>query len=177
MVLTINFNIENDYELLYLIDNYSEEALNVMFDKYHNLIMSLIRKYKFSDSTIEDVYQEARLVLFKAIKTFDSTYSKTFTMYFKLLLENKFKSLIAKENSKSYFEVIKEDTNFIINEEKCLDYVDLKRLSLIEKAVYFQYFYSGNSIDEVSKSLNMTKKQTYNTIYRIKKKLQKQKYK
>ena len=76
MVLTINFNIENDYELLYLIDNYSEEALNVMFDKYHNLIMSLIRKYKFSDSTIEDVYQEARLVLFKAIKTFDSTYSK-----------------------------------------------------------------------------------------------------
>ena len=46
-MLIINKNIENDYELLYLIENDSEEALEMMFEKYNNLIINLINKYHF----------------------------------------------------------------------------------------------------------------------------------
>ncbi len=176
-MLTINFNLENDYELLYLIENYNEEALTALFDKYHNLIVSLISKYKFNKDNYDDIYQEARMVLFKAIQTFNTMYSKSFTMYFKLLLENRFNSLIVREYNKSVVEIKKDETMFINNEQKCSEFVDIKCLSIIEKAVYFQYFFRGNSIEDVSKNLNLTKKQAYNTIFRIKKKLKKQKNK
>ena len=59
MVLIINNNKENDYELLYLIENDSEEALEVMFEKYNNLIVSLIGIYLFDIMIEEDFYQEA----------------------------------------------------------------------------------------------------------------------
>lgn len=176
-MLIINYSLENDYELLYLIENYNEEAVSVLFDKYHNLIVSLINKYRFNKENFDDVYQEARMVLFKAIQTFDTTYSKTFTLYFKMLLENRFNSLIVKEYNKNSFEIKKEETIFINNELECFEFVDIKRLSTVEKAVYFQYFFRGNSIDEVSESLKLTKKQAYNAIFRVKKKLRRQKYK
>ena len=54
MVLIINNRLENDYELLYLIENDSEEALEVMFEKYNNLIASLISKYHFNKEIEDD---------------------------------------------------------------------------------------------------------------------------
>ena len=39
--------LENDNELLYLIKNHDEEALELMFKKYENLILSKIQKYHF----------------------------------------------------------------------------------------------------------------------------------
>lgn len=170
MVLIINNNKENDYELLYLIENDSEEALEVMFEKYNNLIVSLISKYHFDKMIEEDIYQEARMVLFKAINTFDNRFGKTFTMYFKKLLENRFNTLIKTNKKEQHYEVYNEEQMFV-EEEISFQIIDDKKLSLTEKQVYFEYFYGGNSIEEVSKKLNLTKKQTYNAVCRIKKKL------
>ena len=172
MVLIIKKNLENDYELLYLISDDCEEALEVMFDKYNNLILSLINKYQFDKSIEEDIYQEARMVLYKAIKTFDSCFGKTFTMYFKKLLENRFNSLIKKTRLNKYYENVNDEQLFV-EEEISFQSIDNKSFSLTEKEVYFEYFCKGNSIDEVSKKLNLTKKQTYNAICRVKKKLKK----
>ena len=170
MVLIINNRLENDYELLYLIENDSEEALEVMFEKYNNLIVSLISKYHFNKEIEDDIYQEAKMVLYKAIKTFNVNFGKTFTMYFKKLLENRLNTLIKKSRIEEQNEIYKEEQMFV-EEEKHFNFVSKKMLSLTENKVYFEYFYSGNSIDEVSKKLNLTKKQTYNAICRIKNKL------
>ncbi len=170
MVLLINKNKENDYELLYLIENDSDEALEVMFDKYNNLIISLINKYHFGKKIEDDIYQEARMVLYKAIKTFDSRFGKTFTMYFKKLLENRFNTLIKDIKKDQYYEVYNDEQMFV-EEEITFDLMDNKKLSSTEKQVYFEYFYVGNSIEDLCKKLNLTKKQAYNAICRIKKKL------
>ena len=98
-------------------------------------------------------------------------------MYFKKLLENRFNSLIVQKHYKMNNEILKDELLIVSSSLECDKFVDVKRLSNVEKAVYFQYFNMGNSIEEVSKSLNLTKKQAYNAICRIKKKLQKQKYK
>ena len=169
-MLIINNRLENDYELLYLIENDCDEALEVMFEKYNNLIVSLINKYHFNKSIEDDVYQEAKMVLFKAIKTYDSSFGKTFTMYFKKILENRFNTLIKKYRIFEQSEVYKEELTFV-EKEKDFKIVDNKKLSSVENEVYFEYFCEGNSIDEVSKKLNLTKKQAYNAICRIKNKL------
>lgn len=172
MLIINNKNFENDYELLYLIENQSEEALNIMFDKYSNLIHSIICKFGILDKDYDDFYQEARLMLFKAINTFDLKYQKTFTMYFKMLLENRFKTLIKQYNNLKYYEVLSENNDFFIEENNEMLEIDvLKMLSSVEKEVYFRYFLGGISIDELCKSLNLTKKQAYNSIFRVNKKL------
>ena len=113
------------------------------------------------------------MVLYKAIKTFDSRYGKTFTMYFKKLLENRFNTLIKNSKKDKCYDLYNEEQMFV-EEEISFQIVDNKKLSLIENRVYFEYFYVGNSIEDVSKKLNLTKKQTYNAICRIKKKLKNQ---
>ena len=85
--------LENDNELLYLIKNHDEEALELMFKKYENLILSKIRQYHFPISNKEDYLQEGRIVLLKAIDTYRTEFEKTFTKYFELLLINRFNTL------------------------------------------------------------------------------------
>ena len=177
MVLIINKHLENDYELLYLIDNNNEEALTFLMEKYDNLIYKMINKYKFPKNEFDDLFQEAKLVLFKAIKTFDESYKKTFTNYYKLLLENRFNTLIKAYNKLEYYETTL-NLDLVVEEENSFDEIDiLKMLSSVEKAVYFKYFLGQVSISELVESLNLTKKQAYNAISRIKQKLHKQKNK
>ena len=61
MVLLINKNKENDYELLYLIENDSDEALEVMFEKYNNLIISS-PKYLIMDAESINPEIKAKIV-------------------------------------------------------------------------------------------------------------------
>ena len=92
-------------------------------------------------------------------------------------MENRFNTLIKVYNKLEYYETTL-NLDLVVEEENNFDEIDiLEMLSSVEKAVYFKYFLGQVSISELVESLNLTKKQAYNAISRIKQKLHKQKNK
>ncbi|MBR2891899.1 MAG: sigma-70 family RNA polymerase sigma factor [Bacilli bacterium] len=169
--------LENDNELLYLIKNHDEEALELMFKKYENLILSKIQKYHFPKSHKEDYLQEGRIVLLRAIETYKEEFDKTFTRYFELLLQNRFNTLYQKNKKYQNHIVLVEVEKIDVDNKKeevlpKLQDVKLDTLSFLEKEVFKYHFLENHNIDETSNHLNISNKQVYNTIQRIKNKLQ-----
>lgn len=168
--------LENDNELLYLIKNHDEEALELMFKKYEYLILSKIRQYHFPISNKEDYLQEGRIVLLKAIDTYRTEFEKTFTKYFELLLINRFNTLYRVNQKYEKHIVLVEVEKVDINNKKEDKHFDLKDvntdiLSAFELDVFKYHFLENHSIEETVQKFDLTKKQVYNTIQRIKKKL------
>ena len=78
----------NDYELLYLISEGSEQALNLLYKKYYIYINKIVSKLNIAKYKKEDMVQEGVVVFFKSIKKYNpEKYNKTFYSYFKLILE------------------------------------------------------------------------------------------
>ena len=73
----------NDYELIYLIKEGNELALNLMYHKYSNFIRIKARELGFRGFDLDDCIQEGLLLLTKAIKTFNNDYNKSFWSYFR----------------------------------------------------------------------------------------------
>ena len=68
----------NDYELLYLMNEFDEEAERILFEKYTNLIKAKIRKFKVKSRYKDDFMQEGYYMLMIAIRTYDEFSNKTF---------------------------------------------------------------------------------------------------
>lgn len=171
------FYTENDNELLHLIKLGNEEALQTMFDKYDILIKTKIKKYNFPHSSFDDYLQEGRLMLLKAIDTFDSKYEKTFNKYFDLILTNHFNNLYNKakryNNSMVLVETTSVDIEVIEENKEEVEFPDLGQLPQIEQII-FDYFYKGNyPIKEICEKFNYEEKQVYNAIQRVKNKIKK----
>ena len=91
----------NDFELLYMIEENSSEALDIMINKYSSLIYSRIKKFKIKENYIDDYYQEGLLVLYQAIHKYDLESPMSFTNFFDLLLQRKFIDLLRKNKKMS----------------------------------------------------------------------------
>ena len=59
----------NDYELLYLASMNDEEAINLILKKYEKMIYKFNQKFDVNPNCYDDYFQEARLVILKAINT------------------------------------------------------------------------------------------------------------
>lgn len=163
---------KNDNELLYLIKNKNDDALSELFDKYEPLIKSKINNFNFPQSQKEDYLQEGKMVLLKAIDTYDEAYNKTFNKYFDLLLTNKFKTLYRKNQlEEEHMTILQEDV--IDSTGASSKGYSLKgeiTLSKKEKMIFEEYFINGKKIEEIAKNNDMDRKSVYNTIQRIKQK-------
>lgn len=60
----------NDYELIYLIREHNEVALNLMLEKYVSLIYYYMSKFHIFKKFQSEFFQEGRLAIWKAIKTY-----------------------------------------------------------------------------------------------------------
>ena len=76
-----DFKKYNDYELLYLCSLHSEEALNILLEKYTCLIMIKLCAFKVKDCYFDDFKQECLMALMSAIKSFSESFNKTFYKY------------------------------------------------------------------------------------------------
>ncbi|MCR3905994.1 MAG: sigma-70 family RNA polymerase sigma factor [Tenericutes bacterium] len=158
----------NDYELIYLIRvEQDETALDFLFKKYHKLIWKYVHLLGVEEKEHDDLHQEGVLMLHKAIKTFDESKNKSFTRYFELILRRHL--IHAKRKLPSYY--LYEHTDFI----KGASYIeDEQRFvplhSELEQIVYNQYFLLNQSVTSICNATNYSKKQIYNTIFRIKEK-------
>lgn len=173
----------NDNELIYLIRLGNEDALNYMINKYEKYIYTNIKKYKINN--FDDAYQDGLVALINAIKSFNDSYNKTFNKYFELILSNKLLDTLKRENKeRKYYlvDTVEIDNNYLLNEEtvKLDEKISekykaelMKSLGKNELIVFEEYFLHNYSIDDISKTNNMDKKNIYYTIYRISKKIKK----
>jgi RNA polymerase sporulation-specific sigma factor len=162
----------NDYEIIYMIKfNIDEHAFAFMLKKYEKFIWKKIHSMYVHEDEKHDFFQESMILLNKAIQTFDESYNKTFTRYFELILIRKLialkketKQYVLRESSFFYQlespESKKETRQFTFDDEK-------------KQMVYQSYFENRRSIEYISQTLHLTKKQVYNIIYQIKQKIKK----
>ena len=166
----------NDFELLYLIEEGSEEAYYALIYKYQFLIHQKITDFHIKDKYRDDFFQEGLMVLDEAIRTFNEYKGKSFTMFFQMVLSFRIQRLLAQE--KKYFynvtlveypEMIREDNDNLEKDtikDKYSDYgfsnLELDILSFISQ---------GYKPKEIASVRKIEARSVYNAIARIKKKI------
>jgi len=92
----LDFRNYNDYEIIELIQQGHEEALQLMVDKYKLFIAKKISKFNLTFE-YDDAFQEALIVMLRSIRKYKPEFNKTFTRFFELNMENHFISMIRKK--------------------------------------------------------------------------------
>ncbi len=122
----------NDYELLYMVNEMSEEALDILYEKYKPIIIKTANKY-FSTYRkygldINDFILEGYVALDKAIKKYETLLNDniSFSSFLVLTLERQMKDLVRKVKAQK--NKILNDSIYYedINEQNDLNYLDLK---------------------------------------------------
>ncbi len=169
-----NTNLYNDNELIYLIRNGNEEALNIMITKYEPLIKSKIKKFNVESSSYDDYLQEGRLALLKAVERYNTESPKTFNRYFDIILQNRFISLY--RIHKHELQMVMFETLDVIDyrnqeESLTLELIENTPLSKTEKNIIDMRVAKEMSIKEIAETLNLTEKQVYNALARARQKI------
>jgi len=165
----------NDYELLYLIRENCDIALDIMFEKYVPLIRSRIRSFHIKEWNKEDFFQEGLITLYKAITTFREDMNKTFNKYFDLILQRRYMQILKKESNNFYNVDLVGAGEYL--SEPIIDYED--NLSEVMRECYFSEFEKlvlnnlrlGAKSREIAIILGCRPKQVYDATDRIKKKV------
>ena len=99
----INYKDYNDYELIYLIKEGNESALNFFFEKYEKYIIKVVESYIHYDEGLkEDYIQEGRIILYECIYRYDEDSNVSFFSYFTIILKRKLLKLIQSEMKFKY---------------------------------------------------------------------------
>lgn len=172
----------NDYELLYLAKELNEEAIMIIYQKYDSLIMKKAHIYQNS-LNFDDLCQEGKMVLNKAIQKFNEIYNKTFTKYFELLIERRFIDIYRKNKRDiinlqidnelvDYYQQNSEEKvdSLILSEMININY---QNLSTFEQKVFDYKYIENKKVSEISQILDTKAANISNAIQRIKKKKQK----
>ena len=194
-----NYQI-TDNELIYQINDKSEDAKNYIFEKYSPLIHKEVQKYtkEASIKGIEyrDLLQEAMLAFSEAINNYDEKENVKFITFATLCIKRRIINLLKKQSTnkeqilnnyipleaelvpkKKVLDIVsdlegKEPLNKLIVDESIKELSDnfINNLKPKERTIYLEYI-SGKKIEDISKETGMSIKTLYNLIYRIKKKL------
>lgn len=164
----------NDYELLYLIKDNNERALDIMMEKYKPLIWRVILNLRIDPFFHDDYFQEGLICLYRSIYLFNDRYNKTFTRFFELVWQRR--AFTLKNSDKLMYEHVDSYDSFAVNcfvlEEMVQEYkISLRydKFNDIDKEIYSMYFDDNFSIDYIDKKLHIGKKKIYNSIEKIKK--------
>jgi DNA-directed RNA polymerase sigma subunit (sigma70/sigma32) len=93
-----NYKNYNDYELIYLINEGSELALNIFFEKYEPYINKVASFYLSKyDSHFDDLVQEGRILLFDNIKSYRTNSKTSFFTYFTINYKRRIYRLLSSD--------------------------------------------------------------------------------
>ncbi|MDD4000325.1 MAG: sigma-70 family RNA polymerase sigma factor [Bacilli bacterium] len=166
----------NDYELLYLIAEHDEIALDIMYSKYTPLIKARIYGFRIKPYNQEDFFQEGLWMLFRAIQTYRPNSRKTFNKYFDLILQRHFIHLLRKESKHFYNVELIENVDFIKEEKEAKPDLDLDLLISLCKFSKFEMQVlelqrQNYSSKEIANHIDCQIKQVYDATDRIKRKM------
>ncbi len=187
-----------DSELTYYLRENSEEAQDILYQKYKYIIEVLLNKYKrvFYALNIDydEVRQEANLAFTNAIYSFQDDKDAALSTFISLCVERKIKNVIKKyetNKTKAFSDSLSLDnTSYdvplenIIGDNKyeplrnletkdTLEYINnkVKEILSINELEVYNLMIDGFSYIEIANKLNRTPKQIDNTIQRIRTKL------
>lgn len=170
----------NDNELLYLMYERVEEAEEILFLKYSNLIYKRMKTFMIKIKNQDDFFQEGLMALNTALNTYNPFRNKSFNKYFDLILQRKF-IYILNSNKNYYYNVILLDSISHIIDESIAIYevnnsVDPVELGLnqIEIELYNLKYVMGYKYKEIANILGFNIKKVYNLYYNLKDKIKKQ---
>ena len=168
----------NDFELINLIREGNQDALEIMFEKYKPLIYKTISKFNLMYD-VEDMYQEGLLMLYKSTRFYNFDNGKTFTRYFQLNLTRKFVSIVTqrvrrKDILHQNIQYIYENSQIKVNKNIMADiYLEeiKKVLTKNEYLVYTLRELNNFSVQFITENYELSEKNVYNSLYRAKKKI------
>lgn len=196
-----SYKNENDYELLYLVSENNDDARDIFYSKYENVIKIKASKYKkYVESMgydFSDILQEGRLGLTNAINSFKEHKDVQFHTFANLCIDRQLATFIrdisrdkhkllntsisldSTTNSvgRPLTEIILDERNidpelsFIEAEEKEELYNKIDDILTTTEKDVFDLRIQGFSYKEIANILDITPKAVDGTISRIKNKL------
>lgn len=174
----MDFRNYNDFEIIDLIKQGNEEALELMFAKYRYLVAKKISHFNLTDQ-FDDCFQEGMIVLYKSVQKFDDGRNKSFTRYFETNLEHHFISILRARRRQIRFQVEKLPrlVEYEVAETERDYYTQediraaLDRLSDFEKIVFRARFLEEKEMSDIAREQDVPVKKVYNAVDRIRKKV------
>lgn len=156
----MDYSVYNDYELLYLIHDGCEPALNLLHKKYSHLIYSIAKRYYPYGDKIYDLIQEGRIVLQECIFGYNPERDATFYSYFLICYKRRIVKLI---NSDYYLEFEHLEDNIVDG----IDYSSWYYSSNVfkdeeDQRLYKEVLIDGLKLRQYAKIHN----QSYTSVYR-----------
>lgn len=187
-----------DEELLKLIQDGDNEALEQLINRYKELVTMKVSKYFIIGAEKEDIYQEGMIGLYKAIKSYDPEKQNSFKTFANLCIERQLITAIKTSNRQKHMPLNsylslnanaydnEDDTALIevLNSKVTEDPLDTitkreyyknieekiqETLSDFEKEV-LQRYAKGESYVKIAEKLDTPVKSVDNAIQRIRKK-------
>ena len=195
------YNDENDYELLYLISESSEEAKEVFFEKYKPTIQTLVLKYfpliKNKGYEINDLYQEGMVGLSQAINDYREQKNVQFNTFAAVCIERQILSFIRNVSRNKHrvlnesisidttvnsvgrnfidtmadSEIVNPENSFINIEEAEQILKEIKEVLTDKEYEVYTLRAKGFTYQEIASLLNITTKSVDGAISRIKTKI------
>lgn len=177
-------------ELLFKLKNFADSlSLQLLIHKYRPMIIKLCRNVHLQSSDADDLLQEARIICYQTACSFDPERSTiTFGAYFKLSLQNHYRSLVRRENAQkrqieklalSLEELLAKKGDVLATadaySEKVLDMnILLDKLPTLLTPLELQVFHATlryPKTSQISLELGLSTSQINNAIHRTHKKL------
>lgn len=178
-------NNYNDYELIYLIREHSEVALNLMLEKYVFLIYHYMSKFHIFKTYQSDFFEEGYLAIWKAIESYNEDCG-IFFPYVSIIMKRAFmhelRMISKRDIPVKDLDIMLNEGSIAYNKENKIDteYYYNKGLMMltndIEKQVYDAMYKQGLKCREISSLYNIEIKKVYNIVAKIKKNLSLLKY-
>lgn len=199
----MDFKNYDDQELVYLVKENSEEAKNILFDKYKTIIDIVVNKYgsmiKMLNIDFNDVYQEAYLGLFDALDSYKDDKNASLKTFISLCVERKIQTYIKKcsrlknklineslslehvyENSEHPLKDLIGDDNKnnplrnVVDEESVHELMTKIKAELSDSEYeVFSLLINGLNYQEIAVLLDKKPKQVDNSIQRLRTKIKK----
>lgn len=190
----------NDIELVHLVNENSEEAKDLLFDKYKYIIDIIMAKYKkvffVLGMDFAEVRQEAMLAFTDALVSFSSEKEASLPTFISLVIERKIQNCVRKadtiknkKNNENYsldyeYEAFNKPLKDIIGDPNSDPFIKIQSseayselvekingvLSPFEYEVY-KLLVNGFTYIDIAKILHKENKQIDNTIQRIRMKI------
>lgn len=164
-------------ELILLCQQNNRSAQIEFYDEFSGIVMSVCKRYTYSDDLAEDIFQESFIHLFNNIEKFDITRGiASFIPWLKKTVSNIALQQLRKDKKFKYHEEIEDtivdtsttpDENF--NAEQIICY--LRELPDLQKNVFNMYAIEGYSHAEISEQLDISLDNSRTCLTRARKKL------
>lgn len=105
--MKMDYKNYNDYEIMYMIEENNDDALDILYQKYMPIVKSYAKRYisvaKRYGIEIDDLIQEGMYAIYRALKTYSTSHDTLFYTYVDFCIRGRMNNLLRLSNSKGAY--------------------------------------------------------------------------